>query len=189
MRLQDRLPDSVTVDGRKYKADFDFRNVLRMMDVLSNPNLTTEARDWLAAKCIMKKPVPGAIDAIKRLLFGEEEPEGETGARLTSFEQDAELIRAAFWQTYRINLYTDKLHWIVFKELLHGLPEGTRYMEIIGIRARPMPIATKYNQEERAWLTKAKARYAIKQTDEEIERNYENGVQRLFTGLMGMIQR
>ena len=31
MKLQDRLPDSVTVLGKRYKLDLDFRNVLRMM--------------------------------------------------------------------------------------------------------------------------------------------------------------
>ena len=72
---------------------------------------------------------------------------------------------------------------------MEGYPEGTRYMEVVGIRAKPMPKPTRYNQEERAWLTKAKARYAIKQSEEEAERNYQQGVHKLFTGLMGMIQR
>lgn len=191
MKLQDRLPDSVRIGGRKYKADFDFRNVLRMMDILGNNNLTEEAREWLAVRCIMRKPVKGALDVIRKMLFGadkEEDQEEDDGTRLTSFDQDAALIRAAFWQTYRIDLYTEKLHWLAFLELLRGLPEGTRYMEVVGIRAKPMPAPTKYNMEERQWLQKAKARYAVKQTEEEIARNYDKGVQRVFAGLMGMMK-
>lgn len=192
MKLQDRLPDSVTVDGRRRRVDLDFRNVIRMMEILSDPNLTEEAREWLAVRCVMRRPVKGAYKALTELLFPQEDdqdPDDTPGQRLTSLEQDAELIRAAFWQTYRINLYTDRLHWFAFLELLHGLPEGTRYTDVVGIRARPMPPATKYNAEERAWLQKAKRRYAIKQTEAEQARNYENGVQRLFAGLMGMIKQ
>lgn len=191
MKLQDRLPDSVRINGKRYKADFDFRNVLRMMAVLGDKNLTEEAREWLAVRCIMKKPVKGALDAIRKTLFGsdkDDDQEEDDGTRLTSFDQDAALIRAAFWQTYRINLYTEKLHWFAFIELLRGLPEGTRYMEVVGIRAKPMPTPTKYNMEERQWLQKAKARYAVKQTDEETARNYDRGVQKVFAGLMGMIK-
>jgi hypothetical protein len=191
VKLQDRLPDSVRINGKRYAADFDFRNVLRMMDILGDKNLTDEAREWLAVKCVMKKPVKGALDAIRKILFGadKEEEQGEDdGTRLTSFDQDAALIRAAFWQTYRINLYTEKLHWLAFLELLRGLPEGTRYMEVVGIRAKPMPAPTKYNMEERQWLQKAKARYAVKQTEEETARNYDRGVQKVFAGLMGMIK-
>lgn len=191
MKLQDRLPDSVRINGKRYKADFDFRNVLRMMDLLGDKNLTEEAREWLAVRCIMKKPVKGALDAIRKILFGadkEEDQEEDDGTRLTSFDQDAALIRAAFWQTYRINLYTERLHWLAFVELLRGLPEGTRYMEVVGIRAKPMPTPTKYNMEERLWLQKAKARYAVKRTDEETARNYDRGVQKVFAGLMGMIK-
>jgi hypothetical protein len=61
-------------------------------------------------------------------------------------------------------------------------------MEVVGIRAKPMPAPTKYNTEERQWLQKAKARYAVKQTEEETARNYDRGVQRVFAGLMGMIK-
>lgn len=192
MKLHEHLPDTIKVDGKRHRVDLDFRNVLRMMEIMGDNTLTDEAREYLAVKCFMRKPVKGALSALKQLLFGADEKEDAEegdGTRLTSFDQDAAMIRAAFWQTYRINLYTDKLHWFAFQELLRGLPEGTRYMEVVGIRAKPMPKPTKYNQEERAWLTKAKARYAIKQSEEEAERNYQQGVHKLFTGLMGMIQR
>ena len=34
MKLFERLPDGVTVDGKHYKLNFDFRNVLKMLEVL-----------------------------------------------------------------------------------------------------------------------------------------------------------
>ena len=47
MKLQDTLPQGVTVDGRFYRLDFDFRNVLRMMEVMGRNDLMPEAREYL----------------------------------------------------------------------------------------------------------------------------------------------
>ena len=185
MKLQDRLPESVTVLGRRYRLDLDFRNVLRMMEVLERDDLLPSARVFLALKCVMKRPPtnPGPVlDAVRGLLFPERK-HGD-GKRLTSFEQDADLIRAAFRQAYGIDLYRDRLHWMEFTALLSALPEGSRYSEVLGIRARPMPAATKYNQAEREWLAKAKAACALEMSDNERERAYAEGVRSVFAGLL-----
>ncbi len=185
MKLQDRLPDSVTVLGKRYKLNLDFRNVLRMMETMERDDLIPAARTYLALKCVMKRPPrnPGPVlDAVRELLFPERK-HGD-GKRLTSFDQDADLIRAAFRQAYGINLYRDKLHWIEFSALLSVLPEGSRYSEVLGIRARPMPRATKYNQAEREWLAKAKAACALEMSEDDRERAYAEGVKSVFAGLL-----
>ena len=101
MKLTDRIPEGVTVDGKTYPLDFDFRNVLRMMETLGNDNLLPDARDYLALKCLTKHPknVHKVLEAAKAILF-EEKP--GTGEKITSFEQDAGLIRSAFRQVYGI---------------------------------------------------------------------------------------
>lgn len=192
MKLWERLPDRVTAGGHRYRLDLDFRNVLRMMEVLGRDDLIPSARDWLALRCIMRRPprrhTRDALDAVRALLFPARQ-KGEDGPRLTSFEQDADLIRAAFRQVYGIDLYRDKLHWIEFSALLSALPEGNRYSDILGIRARPMPSATKYNQAEREWLAKAKAACALEMDDRERARAYEQGVKALFEGLVAWAER
>lgn len=191
MKLYEALPRGVTVNGRFYRLDLDFRNVLRMLDILAQDDLLPDARDWLALKCLMRRPPRNAgplLHAVRQLLFPA--AKGATdGKKLTSFDQDADLIRAAFAQEYRINLWRDRLHWIEFTTLLAGLPEGSRYSEVLGIRARPMPKPTKYNAEEREWLAKAKARCAIELTDKEREKNYAACVQNVFAGLLAMAQK
>ena len=185
MKLYERLPERVTVDGHSYRLNLDFRNVLRMMEVMGRDDLLSGARDWLALRCIMRRPPkkPGKLlAAVRALLFPERK--GGGGQRLTSFEQDADLIRAAFRQAYGIDLYRDKLHWMEFTALLSALPEGSRYSEVLGIRARPMPTPTKYNQQEREWLAKAKAACALEMDDKERARAYESGVKALFAGLI-----
>lgn len=159
-----------------------------MLETLSRDDLMPEARDYLALKCLTKHPkhVPEALQAVKDLLFDKAPSAGE---RVTSFEQDASLIRAAFRQVYGINLFTDKLHWLEFAELLQNLPNGNRYEEILGIRARPMPTPTNYNQKEREWLMRAKLQCALHLTESEAERQYDRDVKNVFSGIAAYINR
>ena len=189
MKLQDRLPDGVTVDGRFYRLDFDFRNVLRMMGELTREDVMPEAREYNALRCLTRRPrnVSKVLAAVRELLF--EKPPKRDAPRVTDFVQDAGMIRAAFRQAYGIDLYRDRLHWIEFRELLNAIPEGSRYSEVVGIRARPMPPATKWNAEERSWLLKAKADMALHLTDEEQAKKYSEDVGKVFSALFGMIQR
>ena len=189
MKLQDRLPDGVTVDGKFYRMDFDFRNVLRMMDELAREDVMPDAREYNALKCVCRRPrnVAKVLDAVRRVLF--QKPPKPDAKKVTDFVQDAGMIRAAFLQAYGIDLYHDRLHWIEFSELLNAIPEGSRYSEVIGIRVRPMPAPTKWNEEERRWLMKAKADVALHLSDEEQAKKYNEDVGKIFAGLLGMIQR
>jgi hypothetical protein len=186
MKLYDRLPEEIEIGGRRYRLDLDFRNVLRMMEILARDDLIPPARRWLALKCVMRRPprdTEAALTALRALLFPAR-PRDADGKRLTSFDQDADLIRAAFRQAYGIDLYRDKLHWIEFTELLNAIPEGSRYSEVVGIRVRPMPAATKWNQHEREWLAKAKADVALEMTDKERADKYEQDVANIANILM-----
>lgn len=186
MKLQDRLPEGVTVDGKFYKMDFDFRNVLRMMEVLDRDDLMPEAKTYNALKCLCKRPrnADKVLAAVKALLFSA--PRRKAGERATDWVQDAPLIRAAFRQAYGIDLFRDKLHWIEFTELIGAIPEGNRYSEVIGIRLRPFPEATKWNAKEREWLMRAKADVALKMTEAEQVSKYQNDVDTIGAVLIAM---
>lgn len=186
MKLQDRLPDSVVVDGKRYKLDLDFRNVLNMIDTMDRDDMMPEAMAYKALSFVQKRPknVLKTLEAVKGLLFSA--PRKTGGQKVTDFVQDAGLIRAAFRQAYGIDLYRDKLHWIEFTELLNAIPEGSRYSEVVGIRARPMPVATKWNQKEREWLAKAKADVRLELSDKEQRTKYEQDVSNIAAFLLGM---
>ena len=192
MKLFERLPDRITVGKRVFKCDFDFRNVLKMLEIMQRDDIYVTARDYLCVKCVIQRrmSLKTAAEAYKVLcdLLFEKRPEGGS-ERLTSFEQDAPLIRAAFRQVYGIDLYRDKLTWFEFTELLHGLPEGNRYEDVIGIRARPMPPPTKYNQKEREWLMQAKQSVALHLTEAEAAKKYDTDVGKIFAGLISMIPK
>ena len=184
MKLQDALPNGVTVDGRFYKMDFEFRNVLRMIDILDDDNLLPEAKAYNALHCVCKPPKNAfkVLDEVKHVLF--KAPRKKGGQRVTDFIQDAGLIRAAFRQAYGIDLYRDKLHWIEFTELLNAIPEGSRYSEVVGIRAREIPAPTKWNQHEREWLMKAKQDVALEIDEKERMRKYQRDVGTIADVLM-----
>lgn len=191
IRLFDRLPEGVTVDGRFYKCDFDFRNVLKMLDIMQIQELTPAARDYHCVKCVLRGHLPArkvadVYSSVCNVLF---EKTPENGEKLMSFEQDAALIRAAFRQTYQIDLFRDALTWFEFIELLHALPEGNRFTEIVGIRARPIPAPTKWNGKEREALIKAKQSVALNMNERERENKYNRDVSRIFDGLFTWAQK
>lgn len=185
MKLYEKLPDRITVGKKKVKVDLDFRNVLRMMEILSNDKLYPESREWLALKCICRRPVKGMFPPVKKLLF----PEAGDHEKITDFEQDADLIISAFRQVYGIDLYRDRLHWIEFCCLLGCIPEGNRFSDVISIRTRPIPAATQYNTEERSWLIRAKAEVALKQTEAEQKASYAKGVRMLGSLLKSLAEK
>ena len=189
-RLFDRLPEGVTVGGRFFKCDFDFRNVLKMLDVMQMQELTPAARDYLCVKCVFRGHLPArkvadVYSSVCNVLF---ERTPENGEKFMSFEQDAPLIRAAFRQVYQIDLFRDSLSWFEFTELLQALPEGNRFTEIVGIRARPLPAPTKWNGKEREALIKAKQSVALRMTEREQKEKYERDVSRVFDVLFAWAQ-
>lgn len=188
MKLYERLPDRIKVGRRRFKLRLDFRNVLRMVDILARDDLLPEAREYLALRCITRPRgnAHALLTAVLGLLFP---ARGESIEKVMDYAQDADLIRAAFRQDYGIDLYRDKLHWFEFSALLASMPEGNRYSEILSIRARPMPAPTKYNAEERAWLTKAKAAYAVKLTEKEIENQYQKGLRQMAASLLNLAKQ
>ena len=184
MKLYEKLPDSIEIDGRKVRLHLDFRNVLRMIDILMQEDLTDEAREWLAMKCICRHPRKGMLPKVKTFLFPHAGKEARE--RVMDYAQDADLIRAAFQQAYGIDLYREKLHWFRFMCLLSFLPSGSRYSDVLNIRTRPMPEPTKYNLEERKWLMQAKAEVAVKVSEREQEERYQKDVANIASVLMGM---
>lgn len=184
MKLYEQLPNHIKFGGRKIRLNLDFRNVLRMIDILVQDDLTDEAREWLAMRCVCRHPVRGMLPAVKKLLFpGKVDKNKE---RIMDFAQDADLIRAAFQQAYGIDLFREKMHWFRFSCLLACIPEGTRYSDVLGIRAKPIPEATKYNSEEINWLIQAKSKVRLEISEKEQQDKYERDVCNIAAVLMGM---
>lgn len=186
MKLYERLPNSVTVNGKRIRLNLDYRNVLRMKDILERDDLLPEAQEYLAMKCVCRHPKEGMKSAVMNLLFPK--TNSQRHERITDFEQDADLIRSAFLQVYGIDLYTKKLHWFKFIGLLSCIPEGNRYSDVLSIRARPIPKATPYNADERMWLMKAKNEVGLKLTEQEQHEKLDRDIANVGAFLLSMVK-
>lgn len=164
MKLHERPVDRVRFGGRTYRVDADFRNVIRAMKILEDDTLWPDVRTEKTIRCFVRGRLPkdqdGLLEAVFRAILGEAKGSGQ---QVISFEKDADMIYAAFWQAYGIDLHQRRLHWWSFRALLANLPGSTRLAEVIDIRTRPVPAPNKHNKEQRAALMRAKSAVAIRQ--------------------------
>lgn len=182
MNLCDDLPYSVEIGGKQYKLTPAFDNVLQMFAQTNDPALTDiEKAELMIYYLADNAPITAeALTAIFNALFTVQ-PKEVSGPKAFDFVQDADLIYAGFMQAYHIDLIDQqgKLHWWKFSALLQGLPENTRFREVVNLRMRPLPEPTKYNSKERAALIKAKQAVALKITAEEREAELQNSLRRM----------
>lgn len=111
--------------------------------------------------------------------------------RSMDMTQDADLIFASFYQAYGLNLFEmqGKLHWLCFRMLLQNLPSDTPLMRVIEVRTKPLPKPTKYNQKEIATLMRLKAKYRLELTQEEREKQFQQGLAKIAMTLEAMADR
>ena len=74
MKLFERLPDGVKAGERFYRCDFDFRNVLKMLEIMQREDISPLARDYHCIRCVYPhrirlKTVPEVYKALCDLLF------------------------------------------------------------------------------------------------------------------------
>ena len=174
MNIYDPYPETIELDGKEYRLNMDFSRVLRVRDLSDDPGLTTADRIELQARLLLSddRECPPDINAQARLvaaamdLIPKGDNDGKTKERYIDFHQDAALIRSAFFRI-GVDLTRDRLHINQFLELLGDLPSDTALMRTIDIRRKPIQKPTKYNADQIAELQKAKARVAIKLSEEE----------------------
>lgn len=78
-----------------------------------------------------------------------------------SLKYDGEYIFASFMQAYHIDLIEEqgKLHWHKFNALLTGLPDGTKFVEVLKIRAwKP---SSGESSKEKQKMRKLQEQYAL----------------------------
>lgn len=172
MNIYDPYPDTVTVGCKPYALDLAFDNVLRCIDIENDPALTMQDRRFVQCALLLEneidipKTLNEQCELVKAVFDLFPKPEETGGERFLDFHQDAALIRSAFFRI-GVDLTRDRIHFCQFYELLADLPRDTALMRTIEIRQKPIPKPTKDNAEQIAALQKAKARVAIRMSEEE----------------------
>lgn len=136
--LLDGLPEEY--EGIPISADF--RNMIQVDLILHDPAIN-ETEKTIAALYQLYPDLPGDIHkAVEGLVWfytrgdavgdGKDSGTKKATKKAFDFEQDTNLIYAAFYATYGISLTTvDFLHWWEFMALLEGLPETTLLQRVI----------------------------------------------------------
>jgi hypothetical protein len=172
VNIYDPYPDTVEANGRTYRLDLSYDNVLRAVDAQDDAELTDGDRLTYQVGLLLAEGerVPRDPNEQVQLLTAVfalfPTPERKSAERYIDLHQDAAMIRSAFFRI-GVDLLKDRIHFLQFIELLSDLPSDTALMRTVEIRARPLPKPTKHNAAEIAALQKAKARVAIKMSDEE----------------------
>ena len=140
--LTSTFPKSLTVNGEEYAIYWDHRSCLRIMAALESGDLT-RWEQYLYLVQALYEDIPSDFNAalIQALWFlhgGRELEEASARAdtrRTFSYEQDAELIYAAFSTRHGIDLAVTDLHWWRFRALFSDLRETT-FSELCSMRKR-----------------------------------------------------
>lgn len=158
--LIDDLPETITVNGRSFFIDTDFRTVILFEMILLDPSLSEEEKSFEIISLFFTDEVPtDAKEMAKQLQYfyacghtQEEQPRRRRGSKQTAenekqseppppkrvydFQVDADLIFAAFYSQYGIDLNEiEYLHWWKFMAMFHGLHDDNMIVKIISYRS------------------------------------------------------
>lgn len=177
MKFYQRLRESVEYDGVSYPLDLRYWRVLAAYDALSDVALPDDYKVRTALDILVKGEHPADVGLLLAILEPYKEmPTNE--APIMDMGQDAELVYAAFWQAYGIDLYKSDMHFEVFRALLKGLPPGTQLSEVMKIRSMDVPEPNGHNGKQIAEILRAKAKVALRKHG-----SFSDGLNMMFEAL------
>lgn len=162
MDLSSKLDESVQIGNRLYTLNLAYDNVLRLFDMFKDPMINELDKPIIAVKMLIKEQIeePLTLNDYAELfeelfeqyisgLKGDERTgydlEGnplpskfsESEKALYDLKKDGEYIYSSFIYAYGIDLFDvqGSLRWEKFNALLSGLPEDSKLMQVMKIRA------------------------------------------------------
>lgn len=175
--LLDFLPEFVTLSGREYFVDTDFRTMIILEKIITDSTLDNADRVHMMIDLVYSYKRPTKIaEAVSGLLYiyncGKPLDSAKRSSKngnielrpimIYDFEYDAPYIYGAFLSQYGIDLNdVEYLHWWKFVALFKSLPNTCKICEIMGYRAAD-PSKIK-NAEERQRISKLKKIYDLPQ--------------------------
>lgn len=161
--LSRKLTDKLVIDDKEFPLNLSFDNVLRLFEMWRDEDVPEFVKPHFGIRILTGEILEDFTVEEMSEVFNEVFEEHislstvednhveydlagnpmKTTASSGKQEQapydiryDGDYIYASFLQAYGIDLfdYQGKLHWKKFNALLSGLPEGTKFMEVIKIR-------------------------------------------------------
>lgn len=178
------LTQTVDIDGTTYPIDMSFDNILRLIDMLNDDELSDDIQVVTGVRMLIgdvdfdleiqakvlnnlfeKLIAKGAEKEQAYDIAGNPMPSinAKSKDELYSLVEDAEYIYASFMQDYGMDLFEHqgKLHWDKFRALLSGLRDDTKFKKVLEIRQMELPTG-KGTEKQRKAIIEAKKEYALK---------------------------
>lgn len=157
--------DHIEVDGKAYRVDSSFDKVLKLIDLLKETQISDNNKLKIGIQMLfganvdllelemkdLAKVFNATFEKIVNLTESKPEKLDRLGNVIPEYKKDeenyyslshdAEYIFSSFFQAYGIDLIEEqgKLSWDKFQALLAGLPENTKFKEVVSIRAWKKP--------------------------------------------------
>lgn len=199
--LTEKLPKSLCIKGKTYQIKTDFRDILRLIEMLEAPEGKEEEKALSALLWFYSGDLPEdikqAAENLSLFFACGKKAEGAlpAGGRKKgmkkapdiSFSADAPLIYAAFLTQYGIDLIEIKyLHFWAFRALFDGLEPERRLNEIR--RCRSISITKQMSEGEKRYYKSMKKAYSLSPMQDETTKAIEKAL--LMGGdISALIQR
>lgn len=201
--LSRKLTDTLVIDDEEFPLNLSFDNVLRLFEMWRDEDVPEFVKPHFGIRILTGETLEDFTVEEMSEVFNEVFEEHislstvednhveydlagnpmKTTASNGKQEQapydiryDGDYIYASFLQAYGIDLFDvqGKLHWKKFNALLSGLPEGTKFMEVIKIRKwKPQKgDSAEYKEEMRRLQKDYALPYEIVEEDEEYEEEF-----------------
>lgn len=178
------LPEYIEVFDGKYGVHTDFREWMEFEDMMkTNPPAKRYAEMFKKYYISLPPKFSEAVYALCKFYAGGIMPQGNnrnSGKRLYSYSQDADLIYCAFYAQYHIDLEKENMHWWKFLALFRGLDENSRFMQIV--RLRSMDLNEIKDKNERARIAGLQKKYALidERSPERQDEDFADKISMLF---------
>lgn len=201
--LSRKLTDKLVIDDKEFPLNLSFDNVLRLFEMWRDEDVPEFVKPHFGIRILTDETLEDFTVEEMAEIFNEVFEEHislsevednhieydlagnpmKTTASNGKQEQapydiryDGDYIYASFLQAYGIDLFDvqGKLHWKKFNALLSGLPEGTKFMEVVKIRKwKPQKgDSAEYKEEMRRLQKDYALPYEIIEEDEEYEEEF-----------------
>lgn len=201
--LSRKLTDKLVIDDKEYALDLSFNNVLKLFEMWRDEDVPEFVKPHFGIRILTGETLEDFTVEEMSEVFNEVFEEHislstvednhveydlagnpmKTTASNGKQEQapydiryDGDYIYASFLQAYGIDLFDvqGKLHWKKFNALLSGLPEGTKFMEVVKIRKwKPQKgDSAEYKEEMRKLQKDYALPYEVIEDEEEYEEEF-----------------
>lgn len=187
--LTDIFDDKIEWQGKTYKVNLMFDNILLMFEMLDDNAISKYEKPLLVIAMLIDGETPKFdsysdavilyIELLKTFLdIDLSEEKGETPSiRTFDYKKDAEVIYASFMAEYKMDLFEmhGKLHWKKFVALFSNLNDESKFKQIVGYRVMKTPTAKEASEEYRKHIIKMKELYSLdeRSTEEKIDNAFD----------------